>query len=79
MTVTQDQLQYIYCAVCMECQDLLAAKSETPQLAITIVNGHAVCEEHRRRANFNFNTLVSGARKYLAGGPRGGYQRRDND
>lgn len=61
-----DWYQYIYCAVCMECQDLIAQ----PQLAVTIVNGTAACEEHRRRASFNFGSVVSNARKFYQEGPR---------
>jgi len=80
VTVTPDDLQYLYCAVCMECQDLLSAKGREPQVAITIVNGTAVCEEHRRRANFSFGQLVSNARKFYQDGPRpnGRYNRQDS-
>lgn len=66
MTVQQGDLQYLYCAICMECQDLIPE----PQLAITIVNGHAVCDEHRRRASFSFGSVVSNARKFYQEGPR---------
>lgn len=65
--VTSDDIQYIYCAICLECQDL-----KQPELAITFVNGHAVCEDHRKRANYGFNSIVAGSRKYLTNGPRNG-------
>jgi hypothetical protein len=81
VTVSPDDLQYIYCAVCLECQDLLQAKGKEAQVAITIVNGTAVCEEHRRRANFSFGQLVSNARKFYQDGPRprnGGHNRQDS-
>lgn len=67
---TVNDLQYLYCAVCLECQDLLREKGKEAQVAITIVNGHAVCEEHRRRASYSLGQVVTGARKYLQEGPR---------
>ena len=69
--LTTDNVQYLYCAACLEMQDL-----KTPELAITIVNGHAVCEEHRRRAtNMSIGSLVSASRKFHTDGPRnGGYR-----
>jgi anthranilate/para-aminobenzoate synthase component II len=68
--LTQDQLQYIFCAVCLDCQDLLEAKGQEVQLAITIVAGTAACEEHRRRVSFNYGQVVSNARKFYQEGPR---------
>lgn len=67
--------QYIFCSICLECQDL-----KQPELAITQLNGHAVCDDHRKRANYGFNSIVSGSRKFITSGPRtgNGYQgRRD--
>ena len=66
MELQQADLQYLFCAVCLECQDL----RPEPQLAITVVNGMAVCEEHRRRANFSFGSIVSNARRFYQEGPR---------
>jgi|LakMenE01Jun11ns_1017448.scaffolds.fasta_scaffold9063037_1 hypothetical protein len=66
-SITPEHIQYLYCAICMECQDL-----KQPELAITIVNGHAVCDDHRKRANYGFNSIVAGSRKYLTNGPRNG-------
>lgn len=70
MTITDDQLQYLYCAVCLECQDILQSQGKEVQLAITIVNGHATCEEHRRRVSFGFSDVVRNARKFYTDGPR---------
>lgn len=64
--LTADQLQYLYCAVCLETQDL----KPDVALAITIVNGTAACEEHRRRVAFSFDSVVRNARKFLTDGPR---------
>jgi hypothetical protein len=63
---TAEQLQYLYCAVCLETQDLKPEVS----MAITIVNGTATCEEHRRRVAFSFDSVVRNARKFLSDGPR---------
>lgn len=60
VTVTQDQLQYLYCAVCLECQDIEGVEV---QLAITIVDGSAVCEEHRRKVK-GYDNAVRGARRF---------------
>ena len=65
-----DWYQYIFCAVCMECQDL----GKTPELAITIVDGTAVCEEHRRRVD-GYANAVRGARRFLQRDENGGYRR----
>lgn len=67
--LNKEDIQYIYCAVCLECQDL-----KTPEMAITFVNGHAVCDDHRKRANYGFNSIVAGSRKYLSNGARTGFR-----
>ena len=64
--LTPDHIQYLYCAVCLECQDL----GKEPTLAITIVNGTSACEEHRKRVAFSFDSVVRNARKFLTDGPR---------
>jgi hypothetical protein len=53
--------QYIYCAVCLELQDL----GHTPAVAITIARGHAVCDEHRQRVD-GLGGAVRGARAFLS-------------
>jgi hypothetical protein len=59
--VSQGDLQYIYCAPCLEMQDI-----KPPEVAITIVNGHAVCEEHRRRTtNLNIGSVIGASRKHM--------------
>jgi hypothetical protein len=60
----------------LEVRDILEQQGKDIAMAITIVNGHAVCEEHRRRANYSFGTLVGGARKFLQDGPRSRAQSR---
>jgi len=67
--LTQEHLQYLYCAVCLECQDVLPA-GQTPQMAITIINGTAACEEHRRRCRFDIGQVIANARKFYQEGPR---------
>lgn len=66
MSVEQGDLQYIYCAVCLELQDL----GKQHDLAITIVSGTAVCEDHRRRVD-GFHNAVRGARRFLERGAEG--------
>jgi hypothetical protein len=61
--LTTDNCQLIYCAVCLEVQSELAAKGLDPQLAITLVYGTAVCEEHRRRVD-GFSQAVFGAKRF---------------
>lgn len=63
MTVDRSDLQYLYCAVCLELQDL----DRTPELAITISSGIAVCEEHRRRVD-GFTAAVRAARRHIERG-----------
>lgn len=75
MSVETSDLQYMYCAVCLEMQDL-----KQPEMAITIVNGSAVCEDHRRRvSNIQLGAVIAGARKNASDGDRPGYRngRRD--
>jgi L-asparaginase/Glu-tRNA(Gln) amidotransferase subunit D len=75
--LTTDNYQIIYCAVCLEVTQELSAKGRVPEMAITIVRGTAVCEEHRRRVD-GFDQAVFGAKRFLTRddrqasyGPRG--------
>lgn len=56
--------QYLYCAVCLEVQRELEEANKQVELAITMVDGTAVCEEHRRRVK-GYDNAVRGARRYL--------------
>lgn len=56
--------QYIYCAVCLEVQRELEEAKKQVELAITMVDGTAVCEEHRRRVK-GYDNAVRGARRFL--------------
>lgn len=75
MTVNTTDLQYIWCAVCLEVQREMEANGQTPNLAITFVDGTAVCEEHRRRVN-GFTQAVLGARRYHTRDSNDSYPRR---
>lgn len=59
-----EDIQYIYCAVCLDVQQQLEAAGQQVQLAITIVDGTAACEEHRRRVK-GYDNAVRGARRHL--------------
>lgn len=56
--------QYVYCAVCLEVQRELEEAKKQVELAITVVDGTAVCEEHRRRVK-GYDNAVRGARRFL--------------
>jgi hypothetical protein len=72
--LTTDNCQIIFCAVCLEIQRELAETGGSPQMAITIVDGTACCEEHRRRVD-GFAQAVRGARRFLSKGQDGGFRR----
>lgn len=60
---SQSDIQYIWCAVCLEINRELEAAGKTPQLAITIIDGTAACEEHRRRVD-GYAQAVRAARRF---------------
>ena len=72
--LTTANCQIIYCAVCLEVMRELEAKGQVPQMAITIVDGTATCEEHRRRID-GYANAVRGARRFLTRDDQNNYQR----
>lgn len=60
---TTADIQYIWCAVCLEINRELEEAGKSPQLAITIIDGTAACEEHRRRVD-GYANAVRGARRF---------------